>query len=301
MAVKSVRFKLANGEFIDLSYEESSGSWKGTTTSPVVTSWGEENHKYGAVVEATDDAGNVTTVDRTNETLGDSLQLRVLEKGLPVITIIAPAKDAFILTGKPTFSFKVKDEGSGIDTSKIVLTIDDEPVSGELDIQPVLEGDTSEYMVTYTPAEDLSDGDHTYTISATDNDGNTATSEETSFRIDTVDPELNVSAPADNTYTNLDTITVSGTTSDDTSNPVTVTVNGNTVEVEEGAFSTEVSLDEGENTITVVATDAAGRTTTIVRHVVKDTKAPVITSVLLTPNPVDAGATYLVTVVVEDE
>ena len=56
----------------------------------------------------------------------------------------------------------------------------------------------------------------------------------------------------------------------------------------------------GTNTITVVATDGAGKTTTITRTVTLDKTAPVIKSVTLTPNPVDAGKTFIISVEVTD-
>ena len=61
-----------------------------------------------------------------------------------------------------------------------------------------------------------------------------------------------------------------------------------------------VTLTEGENTITVIATDSAGKQTTVVRHVTKDTGAPVFQSIELVPNPVDAGQTYIIRVKVTD-
>ena len=97
------------------------------------------------------------------------------------------------------------------------------------------------------------------------------------------------------------TVTVSGTTNDATSSPVKVTVNGDAVTVQEnGSFSKVVTLTEGENTITVIATDSAGKQTTVVRHVTKDTGAPVFQSIELVPNPVDAGQTYIIRVKVTD-
>lgn len=50
----------------------------------------------------------------------------------------------------------------------------------------------------------------------------------------------------------------------------------------------------------MVSTDSAGKTTTVNRTVILDTAAPVIGNVTLAPNPVDAGATYIVTVEVTD-
>ena len=51
---------------------------------------------------------------------------------------------------------------------------------------------------------------------------------------------------------------------------------------------------------TVVATDKAGKTTTVTRKVTLDTGAPVFEKVTLTPNPVDCGKTFVISVKVTD-
>mgnify|MGYP001597380696 CR=1 FL=1 len=70
------------------------------------------------------------------------------------------------------------------------------------------------------------------------------------------------------------TITVKGTVDDSTG---TVTVNGTTAMVSNGAFSVEVTLSEGNNTIMATAMDAAGNTATTSVTVALDTAPPVIT------------------------
>lgn len=101
--------------------------------------------------------------------------------------------------------------------------------------------------------------------------------------------------------TNKKTVTVSGKTDDVSSKPVTVTVNGATVTVgTDGTFTKDVTLAEGANTITIVAKDKAGKTTTVTRKVTVDTSAPVIKSVTLTPNPVDCGKTFIIAVEITD-
>ena len=97
-------------------------------------------------------------------------------------------------------------------------------------------------------------------------------------------------------------LVVSGETNDVTSGPVTLTVNDSPVVVNEvGTFSTEVTLTEGENRITIKATDAAGKQTVITRTVYLDTNAPVFVSVSMTPNPVDCGATFILRVKATDD
>ena len=48
-----------------------------------------------------------------------------------------------------------------------------------------------------------------------------------------------------------------------------------------------------------MATDAAGKVSTVTRNVTLDTSVPQIVSAGITPNPADAGATGTITVVVQ--
>lgn len=82
MAVQSVKINL-NGQNYNLVYNTTSKKWESTVTAPSTTSWNEVENKYGVTVTATDDAGNSTVVDRSHETLGNALKLRVLEKEKP--------------------------------------------------------------------------------------------------------------------------------------------------------------------------------------------------------------------------
>lgn len=73
-----------------------------------------------------------------------------------------------------------------------------------------------------------------------------------------------------------------------------VTVDGS------GNFSKALTLVEGTNTIVITATDLAGKTSTVTRTVILDTAAPTIVSVSVTPNPVNVGSSYTITVEVTD-
>ena len=136
-------------------------------------------------------------------------------------------------------------------------------------------------------------------------DGNTAAAKSTAFTVDTVPPALNVTSPAEGLITAAPALTVSGTTNDATSSPVTVTITLNGVDQGDvtvqanGAFSKSVMLSEGANTIVVTATDAAGKLSTVTRNVTLDTSVPQIVSASVVPNPADAGATVTITVVVQ--
>lgn len=302
MAVKTV-VAIVNGQTYTLTENTTTGRYEATITAPSKSSYPNTGHYYGVTVKATDDAGNTTTKDETDATLGASLQLRVKEKIAPVITITNPSANAYIANSKPTITWKVTDDDSGVNESTIGITIDSgSKITTGITKSPITGG----YQCTYTPATALSDGSHTIKFDASDNDGNAATTKSVTFKVDTVAPTLTITSPVEGFVTNSSSVTVSGTSNDATSSPVTITVkvNGGTAQTvtvnEDGSFSKSINLSAGANTIVISATDAAGKNTTITRTVTLDTGAPVFHSVNITPNPVDAGKTFIISVEVTD-
>ena len=107
----------------------------------------------------------------------------------------------------------------------------------------------------------------TNTGTCTDKAGNVAASATVSdINIDLTNPSVAITSPANGTTTIASSITVSGTQSDTPSGISGVTVNGGAATLgtgpDAGTFSKSVALTCGSNTITAVATDLAGRTTT---------------------------------------
>lgn len=215
-----------------------------------------------------------------------------------MITITSPTAGQYLANSTPAITWKITDDDSGVNPSTIALKVDNVAVDASKITKTAVTGG---YTCSYTPATALTDGEHTIIATASDYDGNAATQKSVTFTVDTIPPTLSISAPVAGLVTNKSTVTVTGTTDDATSKPVTVTVNGTAVTVGTGgSFSKDVTLTEGSNTITIVAKDKAGKTTTVTRTVTLDTKAPVIKSVTMTPNPVDAGKTYIIAVEVSD-
>ncbi len=119
------------------------------------------------------------------------------------------------------------------------------------------------------------EGQNTLHIVATDAAGHSTDSVRTVIR-DTQQPVLTVNSPANNAVTKQTSITVSGSVTDQTA--VTVNANGVPLPVDgAGQFTGQVPLAEGQNFVTVTATDAAGNAATVVRSVTRDTQAPVLT------------------------
>lgn len=301
MAVKTVQ-AVINGQTHTLTYNATTKKYEATVTAPSTSSYNQNGHYYNVQIKATDEAGNSVSKDATDTTLGSSLKLRVKEKVAPVISITAPSSSAKLTNNKPVIKWTVTDSDSGVDPSTIKLIIDSQTIT--TGITKTASG--KNYTCSYTPTTALSDGSHTIKISASDYDGNAAAQKSITFTVDTVPPELSVTAPIDNLVTNQASIEVKGTTNDVTSSPVTLTIKLNngtaqTVEVgSDGSFSKTLTLVSGENTIVITATDGAGKTSTVTKQVELDQMAPVIQSVTITPNPVNAGATYTISVEVTD-
>lgn len=300
MAIKTVTATI-NGQTYTLALNASTGKYEATITAPGKTSYNQTGGYYNVTVKATNDAGTTGTAD--GSTLA-GLKLVVKERVAPVITIVSPSSGAYVANSKQPVVFTVTDEtdGSGIDLTTLVVKQDGTAVaSSAIKTTAVTNG----YSVTYTPATALTDGSHTVTIDVKDHDGNAATQKSTTYTVDTVPPTLNVTSPTDGLVTNKAALTVAGTTNDATSSPVTVTIKLNGTDQGAvtvgtgGAFTKAVTLAEGSNTIIVTATDAAGKTSTVTRTVKLDTSVPVIKSATITPNPVDCGATMVVSVTIE--
>ena len=297
MAISTVRAQI-NGTWHTLTYNDDTDRWEATITAPGATSYNQPNGYYNVTVEATNTAGTQATAD--GSTL-PGLQLVVKETVAPVITITSPSNGARVTNSNQPVTFTVIDEagGSGVDLESVVVKLDGSAVSaGEVTHSAVTNG----YSFTYTPASALGDGSHTVTVNAADNDGNNAVEKSTTFTVDTVAPSLNVTSPQDGLITNTAAVTVTGTTNDVTSSPVTVTITLNEVDQgavsvgSNGAFSKAITLATGANVIVVTATDQAGKSSSVTINVTLDTSVPQIVAATITPNPVDAGETMVISV-----
>lgn len=307
MAVSTVKVTI-KGQTYDLSYNSTSGKWEGTITAPSTTSYNNNaGHYYPVTVAATDQAGNMATKDDSDSTLGSSLKLTVKETTKPTIVITSPSSGAKLTTASPTITFQLRDEagGSGIKISSLSLKIDGGSAIGNAATGMTCTAVTNGYDCSYVCQSALAEGSHTITVDIQDNDGNTATTNSATFTVDTVPPTLNVSNPVDALITNNSNLTVSGTTNDATSSPVTVTIKLNgvdqgTVTITSGSFSKAITLAAGSNAIVIRSTDSAGKYSEITRTVTLDTTPPTISAVSVTPNPANAGATLTISVTVSD-
>ena len=290
MAIATVQATI-NGSTYNLTYDGAAGQWTATLTAPGATSYHLDGGAYPVVITAANEAG--TTASAT-------VQLVVKERVAPAVTILSPSSGAYVANNRQPIVLTVTDEagGSGVDLATLSVTLDGTAAT-DYTATAIANG----YSVTVTPPV-MTDGSHTITVDIQDHDGNAAEQQSVTFAVDTVPPALNITSPAAGLVTASPSLTVAGTTNDSASSPVAVTVTLNGVDQgavtidSDGTFAKIVTLAEGGNTIVVTATDAAGQSSTVTRAVTLDTSTPVIQSATVTPNPVDAGATMILTVVI---
>lgn len=303
LAIKTVQVVIT-GVTTSLTYNATTKKYEATITAPVKSSYNQSGHYYNVQVKATDEAGNMASADAAHASLGTSLRLSVKEKVAPVSAFVSPSSNALLRAVRPTITWKVTDDDSGVNPNTIAITLDN---GSKITSGITKTAITGGYQCAYTPTSDLAQGVHTAKVDATDYDGNPAAQKSLTFTCDTINPVLAISTPANGLVTKTVACTVSGTATDATTAPCSVTVKLNSGAAQSvpvadsGAYTKALSLVEGANTIIVTATDRAGNTTSQTVTVKLDTKAPVFKAVTITPNPVDAGKTLIVSVDATDD
>lgn len=295
MAISKVRVKI-NGVWTILTKNSSTGKYEGTISAPSVTSYNLSGGYYPVTVEATNDAGTVTTKDDTDATIGSSLRLTVRETVKPVITLIYPTDGTYTQNNSTSITFTVTDEanGSGLKENSISLKVDG-VVSGFV-MEPISNG----FNCIYTPLTPLNDGQHTIEIDAQDNDGNWAIKVNAVYTIDTIPPTLSITEPTF-VITNQPSCTFIGITNDNLSTPVSVEFMLNGQEAgsapvdTNGNFSKTLTLSEGDNVIKIISTDNSGRSTTVTKTIKLDTTIPQITNAHFEPNPTSTSQPVKIT------
>lgn len=206
MGVKQVK-AVINGVTTVLTLNSSTGKYEATITAPAKSSYKQTGHYYPVSVTAEDLAGNTTTVNDSHSTLGSKLRLTVKEKVAPIIAITAPTSGELTANNKPTITFNVTDEDSGVAASTVKLYIDDKEVTGLTNSEI-----TNGYTFTYTVATALVDGAHTVKVTASDNDGNAADAKTLTFNVLATAPNLAITSPAEGAYFKAKTVSFAGTT-----------------------------------------------------------------------------------------
>jgi hypothetical protein len=193
--------------------------------------------------------------------IGFSLLVEKLRGGSPATTqqqqtvILPPTLDP---PASATNSATIAVTGKGQSELTLILYINNK----EFKQTPVAKDGT--FAVSSVP---LTSGANTISAKLTDTKGNLSDlSNIVSVTYGNTPPKLVISDPADNSTVSGDSnaVTVNGMTDDN----VTVTINDRVVVIKtDNSFSYSYPLNDGDNILNIVATDAAGNQTTIQRKV----------------------------------
>ncbi|PYQ19237.1 MAG: hypothetical protein DMF81_22525, partial [Acidobacteria bacterium] len=237
-------------------------------------------HSFSASVPVTE--GPLALVATARDAAGNvgrgQVEVRV-DSVAPVILLIEPG------TGAVTKRESVRLAGTVADASPVTLQVRDAVVP--------LAGGAFAFDAPLTD-----EGTNILVLTATDGAGNAGRLEVTVVR-DTTPPQLEVVAPVAGTVLGALPVVVQGFVRDATE--TLVTVDGVPAERIGEAWRVEASsLDEGSHAFAVVARDAAGNQSSLVRDVVVDRTAPVVAVVSPASGAVTAAASQTVTGTVDD-
>ncbi|MFC1957812.1 SwmB domain-containing protein, partial [Chloroflexota bacterium] len=135
----------------------------------------------------------------------------------------------------------------------------------------------------------LNTGNNTLSIKAVDKAGNTGTTGAITVKVDTNAPKVTITSPENNYRTNSVSLSITGTVID--APPVTeaiLTHNGatRTIAVVNNAFSENVTLVQGQNTLSVTASDGSNTGDSGIITITLDTTPPVLKVLLSDPTDV---------------
>jgi len=217
----------------------------------------------GLVVVAVDAAGNRGTAERRI----------VYDTTPPGLTVTSPTDGLF--TNNPSVS--------------LTGTLDDPSAS------LLVTGQPAAASAAWQADRLLAEGPQTVDVVATDPAGN-ATTVTRAVTVDTAPPVIALDGQ-DRAVTATPSYALSGTINE----PVAaVTVNGAPAALTGARFDAAVSLTEGDNLLTVTATDPAGNAATTIRNIILDTVPPPLTVTTPEPGRLTNSRTMLVAGTVDD-
>ncbi|HEX7149903.1 MAG TPA: Ig-like domain-containing protein [Thermoanaerobaculia bacterium] len=245
---------------------------------------------YRLTAEIRDLAGNVSTTVSSFE----------VDTVAPDYTIETPAANGYVDTRTPSFTIRWHDALSGVDLSRVVVTIDG--VNRTARFTTSVDGATG----TLTAAEALAEGAHTIQLTLYDRAGNKSPSQPQTFTVDTIDPVAAIEAPLNASYIggaphNLAVTYVDPTGSGIDPASVRITLDGTdrtadfTLGATRATATLATALTNGSHTLAVTILDWAGNPATATSTFTVDAIAPAVTITTPEANAWLKGATVTVT------
>ncbi len=203
----------------------------------------------------------------------------------PAVTITAP------LTSLETYATTVNLAGTAVDDGLNFTGVQSVTVNG---VAANYVAATQQWSLNAFP---LAYGLNHIIVTATDAAAtpNQGHAEVQVTRLQIPPPTLTLSNPLNGAVLAAASITVAGSISTLGATPITVTVNGENATVSGGQFTQTVTLAEGANTITVVATDALSQQSQSSLSVIRDLLPPAV-SFANVPATVQPGSSYQILV-----
>ncbi len=207
-----------------------------------------------------------------------------IDTASPSISNLTPAPGSLIAEYPSEISASIADSFSGISESSIVLTID-----GSI-VQHIYDSATGK--VYFAPTELLADGTHSVIISVSDNAGNSSTSPEWQFILDTVPPVINGISPEDGNISKDSEPEISATLSDALSGidetTISLAVDGISIAASYDSATGLLTassplLEDGGHDILISVSDNAGNNSVEAWSIGVDTTPPQISD--LSPAP----------------
>jgi T1SS-143 domain-containing protein len=265
----------------DAVVADTATTWHYTLSSAAITGLGQGAESLQVI--ATDAAGNTTTVNKSI----------TVDTVAPTVAVNTVAGNDIINAAEKAATVTV----TGTNESGSTVTLNGNAVVADT-------ATTWHYTLSSTAIGNFGQGADTLVVVATDAAGN-ATTVNKGITIDTVAPTVAVNTVAGNDVINAAeqaaTVTVSGTNEAGS----TVTLNGSAVVADTSttwhytlSSAAITGLGQGADSLQVIATDAAGNTTTVNKAITVDTVAPTVTVNTVAGNDIINAAEQAATVTV---
>jgi YD repeat-containing protein len=182
----------------------------------------------------------------------------------PELAFESPVDGSFESTATPGIRVRYSDIGLGIDTQALAFTADGQPLDTICD--------HADGMAACTPLVPIPEGLTTLRATIDDLAGNTSEPAEVTFTVDTIAPVITVSSPQSGSYTNHPHIALTGHLSE----AADLVIDDEPVAIGlQHEFEHLVELQEGPNSLELVATDPAGNVGQLQFDLILDTVPPV--------------------------